>query len=88
MRETKVSRGQRFQKADGTGIVFEVIELVDRSGMPHARLSRLDNPSEERVIATVALTDKRLFVAASGGDLPIRGRRDSAGMALEPAPGD
>jgi len=86
MRETKVSRGQWFQKADGTGIAFEVIELVERSGMPHARLSRLDNPSEERVIATVALLDKRLFVPASGGDLPVRKHR--ANLALEPAPGD
>ncbi|MHB1216773.1 MAG: hypothetical protein ACYC1L_01055 [Alphaproteobacteria bacterium] len=88
MRETKVSRGQRFQKADGTGIVFEVIELVDRANMPHARLSRLDNPGEERVIATVVLLDKKLFVPASASALPVRERRDAADLALEPAPGD
>jgi hypothetical protein len=87
MRETKVSRGQRFQKADGTGIVFEVTELVDRASMPHARLSRLDNPSEERVIAVVALLDKRLFVPAAGA-LPIREPQDAADLALAPAPGD
>lgn len=88
MRETKVSRGQRFQKADGTGIVFEVIELVDRANMPHARLARMDNPGEERVIAIVALLDKRLFAPASAGALPVRERRDTADLALEPAPGD
>lgn len=88
MREMKISRGQRFQKVDGTGIVFEVIELVDRANMPHARLSRLDNPGEERVIATVALLDKKLFAPASAGALPARERRDAADLALEPAPGD
>ncbi|MGE0096228.1 MAG: hypothetical protein AB7M05_05985 [Alphaproteobacteria bacterium] len=88
MREIKVNRGQRYQKADGTGIVFEVIELVDRAHMPHARLSRLDNPSEERVIAIAALRDKRLFTPTSDGTLPMRERRDAADLALEPAPGD
>lgn len=87
MRAGAVSRGQRFQKADGTGIVFEVIDLVERSGMPHARLSRLDNPTEERVIAIAALRDKRLFTAASGV-LPAKEQRDGAGLALAPAPGD
>ncbi len=86
MRDTMVSRGRRFQKADGTGIVFEVKELVDRSGMPHARLSRLDNPGEERVIAVVALLDKRLFVPATGA-LPARERQDPD-LALASAPGD
>lgn len=88
MRDTKISRGQRFQKADGTGIVFEVIELVDRANMPHARLARVDNPGEERVFALTALLDKRMFVPASGGGLPVRERRDVEGLALEPAPGD
>jgi hypothetical protein len=88
MREKKVSRGQFFQKADGTGIVFKVIELVDRANMPHARLSRLDNPGEERVIAIAALWDKKLFVPASTGALPVRERRDAADLVLEPAPGD
>lgn len=88
MREKSVSRGQCFQKADGTGIVFKVIELVDRAHMPHARLSRLDNPSEERVIAVTALRDKRLFVPASAGALPVRERQDAADLTLEPAPGD
>lgn len=88
MREKNVRRGQFFQKADGTGIVFEVIELVDRANMPHARLSRLDNPGEERVIATAALWDKKLFVPAPMSALPARERHDTAGLALEPAPGD
>ncbi len=88
MRESKVSRGQRFAKADGTGIVFEVIELVDRANMPHARLVRLDNPGEERVFALTALRDKKLFVPASGGALPAKDRSASADLALEPAPGD
>ena len=88
MRDTKVSRGRRFQKADGTGIVFEVIELVDRANMPHARLSRVDNPGEERVFALTALLDKRMFVPASTDALPVRERRDPDGLALEPAPGD
>jgi hypothetical protein len=88
MRETEISRGQCFQKADGTRIVFKVIELVERAHMPHARLSRLDNPGDERVIAIAALRDKRLFVPASAGALPVRERRDAADLTLEPAPGD
>lgn len=87
MRETKISRGQRFQKADGTGIVFEVIELVERANMPHARLSRADNPAEVRVFALTALLDKRMFVPASTGALPVRKSRDPEGLALEPASG-
>lgn len=88
MRETKISRGQRFQKVDGTGIVFEVIELVERANMPHARLSRMDNTGEERVFALTALLDKRMFVPASAATVPVRKQLDTDGLALEPAPGD
>lgn len=87
MREAKASPGQQFQKTDGSGIVFEIVELVTRANMPHARLARLDNPGEERVIALTALLDKKLFTPTSGGALS-RNRNQASDAALEPVPGD
>jgi hypothetical protein len=71
MREQDVSIGQRFQKVDGTGLVFEVVEIVSARNLPHARLTRVDSPTEVRVIALSTLLDRHHYQLTSDGSLPI-----------------
>jgi hypothetical protein len=74
MREQEVVVGQRFQKADGTGLVFEVAELVSARNLPHARLTRVDSPTEVRIIALSTLLDKHHYQLTSDGSLPVARR--------------
>lgn len=65
--------GQQFQRTDGTGLVFEVVDAIPSFGPPHWRLRRVDDPTDLRVFARSALTNKHLFQAVNGGNLPPRG---------------
>ncbi|MFO0998583.1 MAG: hypothetical protein U1F33_18080 [Alphaproteobacteria bacterium] len=74
MREHDVSIGQRFQKVDGTGLIFEVVEIVSAQNLPHARLTRVDSPTEVRIIALAALLDRHHYQQTSDGSLPLMRR--------------
>jgi hypothetical protein len=65
--------GQQFQRTDGAGLVFEVVEQVTSFGPPHLRVRRIDDPTDARVFARSALMDKRLFRIVQGNALPPRG---------------
>lgn len=71
MREQDVTIGQRFQKVDGTGLVFEVADIVSARNLPHARLRRVDSPTEVRIIALSILLDKHHYQLTSDGSLPV-----------------
>lgn len=65
--------GQQFQRADATGLVFEVVDAITSFGPPHWRVRRVDDPTDLRVFARSALTNKHLFRAVHGSNLPPRG---------------
>ena len=68
-----VQVGQQYQRTDGTGLVFEIVEVVAAFGPPHLRVRRIDDPTDTRVFALSALADKRRFRAVQGTLLPTRG---------------
>lgn len=74
--------GQRFQRNDGAGLVFEVVELVAGFGRPHLRLRRIDDPTDTRVFAHSALMDRHLFRAIDAS-APAR-QRGYAHLRLSP----
>ncbi|MFN0042588.1 MAG: hypothetical protein ACKVSF_05175 [Alphaproteobacteria bacterium] len=76
MRDVAVAVGQRYRKADGTELVFEVVELVNNASYPHARIVQVENPSEYRVIALSALTDRRHYACESLSNLPAAHREE------------
>jgi hypothetical protein len=82
MTAKQVNLGQRFQKTDGTDMVFEVVDLVDVSGMPHARLSDVLDPSDRRVVSVDALFDRRHFRHAADGTLPRSGTSGRLRLAM------
>ena len=65
--------GQHFQRADGAGLVFEVVDTITSFGPPHLRVRRVDDPTDTRVFARSALMDKHLFRAVQDRSLPPRG---------------
>lgn len=65
--------GQQFQRVDGTGLVFEVVEPITSFGPLHLRVRRVDDSADTRVFARSALTNKRMFRAVQGSSLPPRG---------------
>ncbi len=65
--------GQHFQRADGAGLIFEVVDTVTSFGPPHLRVRRVDDPTDTRVFARSALMDRHLFRALQGSSLPPRG---------------
>lgn len=65
--------GQQFQRMDGTGLVFEVVEMVASFGLPHLRLRRVDDHTDTRVFARSALMDRHLFRPIHERELPPRG---------------
>jgi hypothetical protein len=65
--------GQHFQRADGAGLVFEVVDTITSFGPPHLRVRRVDDPTDMRVFARSALMDRHLFRAVQGSSLPPRG---------------
>ena len=65
--------GDLVRKANSTGWIWQVAEFVTPSGhQPHARLVRVNNPSDSRIFAIAALKDRRLFVNAgeAGSHVP------------------
>ena len=60
-----VTVGDQLRKTDSTNWVWQVTEFVTPRGhQPHARLVRVNYPSESRMFAIAALRDRRLFVDA------------------------
>jgi hypothetical protein len=86
MRDKPVEIGQRFLKADGTGLIFEVVDLIMSQNLPHARIIQVDNPTERRVIALCALQDRQHYMPAQDGMLPLA--RRPAPLAFATASGD
>jgi hypothetical protein len=68
-----VLTGQQFQRTDGTGLVFEVVEAVASFGPPHLRVRRIDDPTDTRVFARSALMNRQQFRAVGNQGLPARG---------------
>lgn len=57
--------GDLVRKTNSTDWVWKVAEIVTPSGhKPHARLVRINYPSDQRMFAVAALKDRRLFVEA------------------------
>lgn len=82
MSTKQVNPGQRFQKTDGTDMVFEVVDLVDIGGLPHARLSDVLDSSDRRVVSIDALYDRRHFRHAVDGALPRAGPSGRLRLAM------
>ncbi|MDA0702182.1 MAG: hypothetical protein O3A96_02915 [Proteobacteria bacterium] len=82
MTTKQINLGQRFQKTDGTDMVFEVVDLVDIGGLPHARLSDVLDPSDRRVVSVDALYDRRHFRHAVDGALPRSGTSGRLRLAM------
>lgn len=58
--------GDLVRKTNSTDWIWQVAEFITPNGhKPHARLVRINNPSDERMFAVAALRDRRLFVEAS-----------------------
>ena len=70
-RGRSVAVGQRYRaiRPDGTPAptVWEVIEVyrIGSSGIEHARLRQVGDPTETRTFATAVLADRARFMAAS-----------------------
>ncbi len=71
--------GDLVRKANSTNWIWQVAEFVTPTGhQPHARLIRVNNPSDSRIFAIAALKDRRLFVNAgdvsnaAGTAMPLR----------------
>jgi hypothetical protein len=65
--------GQQYQRTDGAGLVFEVVEPVTSFGPPHLRVRRVDDHTDTRVFARSALMDKNHFRVVQGAALPAQG---------------
>lgn len=58
--------GDLVRKTNSTDWIWQVAAFVTPNGhQPHARLVRVNYPSDERMFAVAALRDRRLFVEAS-----------------------
>lgn len=69
-KRVEVSVGALMRKTNSTNWIWQVVEFVTPSGhQPHARLMRVNNPSDMRMFAVAALNDRSLFVDA---DDPLR----------------
>ena len=53
--------GRRFRKVGCFRLEFEVIDSVWIQGLPHARLVRVDLPSEDRLIALDELVSGKTY---------------------------
>ena len=67
MDDNSVTIGQRFQKTDGTGMVFEVEEQLMILGIPHFRVALVNDRSDKRVLAVSTLEDPKIFLPAPDG---------------------
>ena len=62
-KRSQVEIGDLVRKTNSTNWVWKVSEIVTPAGhRPHARIVRINYPSDERIFAIAALTDRRLFV--------------------------
>lgn len=62
-KRNQVEIGDLVRKTNSTNWVWKVAEIVTPAGhRPHARIVRINYPSDERIFAIAALTDRRLFV--------------------------
>ena len=62
-KRNQVEIGDLVRKTNSTNWVWKVAEIVTPVGhRPHARIVRINYPSDERIFAIAALTDRRLFV--------------------------
>lgn len=79
-----VTVGDQLRKTDSTNWVWQVTEFVTPRGhQPHARLVRVNYPSDSRMFAIAALRDRRLFVDADQpreAALPIQWGRKPDGI--------
>lgn len=65
-KRNEVEIGDLVRKTNSTDWIWQVAEIVTPTGhKPHARLVRVNYPSDERMFAVAALRDRRLFVEAS-----------------------
>lgn len=74
-KRNNIEIGDLVRKTNSTDWVWKVAEIVTPTGhKPHARLVRINYPSDERMFAIAALKDRRLFVEAGelGGRLSAR----------------
>lgn len=61
-KRNNIDVGAQVQKTNSTNWVWQVTEIVTPSGQqPHARLARVNNPTDTRVFAVAALKDRRFF---------------------------
>lgn len=70
--------GRRFRKVGCFGLEFEVTDSVWIQGLPHARLVRVDIPSEDRLIALDELASGKTYTpvdaihdTTSGAEAPV-----------------
>ena len=65
VKRNDIEIGDLVRKTNSTDRVWKVAEIVTPNGhKPHARLVRINYPSDERMFAVAALRDRRLFVEA------------------------
>ena len=83
MHEPTIIVGQRFEKTDGTGMVFEVAEHVKAPGLPHVRIAHVGNPSDLRLVAASVLSDRNFFRPTCEGML--RPKTERVRLRLMPA---
>ncbi|MEW5728082.1 MAG: hypothetical protein AB1918_09675 [Pseudomonadota bacterium] len=61
MARREIAPGQKYQPTDSNA-AWEVREIVkDAEGIPHARLSKVGDPTAIKTISARALTDPRLY---------------------------
>ena len=66
-KRNQIEIGDLVRKTNSTDWVWKVAEIVTPTGhKPHARLVRINYPSDERMFAIAALKDRRLFIEAEG----------------------
>ncbi|MCG8545410.1 MAG: hypothetical protein MJE12_14525 [Alphaproteobacteria bacterium] len=65
-KRSDIDIGDQFRKNNSTNWLWQVTEIVTPGGHePHARLVRVNFPSDARMFAVAALKDRRLFAAAT-----------------------
>jgi len=62
-RKRDVSIGQRYFKSDATGIVWEVVNLLQgKDGLPYAQLARVDDTTMRKSVAVNELLQSSQYV--------------------------
>ena len=64
-KRSDIGIGDLLRKTNSTDWIWQVAEFITPRGhQPHARLVRVNYPSDSRMFAVAALKDRRLFVEA------------------------